>query len=95
MSETSKHRTDIAKQSDEQRVARERMALFPADAEVLFVHKDLWVVSEIEAFVLCSIDILYPAGCEAGTKTVHPSWHSWDLPKAPRQSTTISGSPSS
>lgn len=41
----SKHRPDIQNQSAEQRVARDRMALFPAKAEVLYVHKDLWVVS--------------------------------------------------
>ena len=40
-----KHRTDIANQTDEQRVARERMALFPARAEVLYIASDLWVVS--------------------------------------------------
>lgn len=45
MSEMSKHRPDIQNQSAEQRVARERMALFPAKGEVLYVHKDLWVVS--------------------------------------------------
>ncbi|KAH8112272.1 MoaB/Mog domain-containing protein [Phellopilus nigrolimitatus] len=43
MTEMSKHRADVAAQTDAQRVARERMALFPAHAEVLFVHKDLWV----------------------------------------------------
>ena len=40
-----KHRTDIANQTDEQRVARERMALFPARAEVLYIASDIWVVS--------------------------------------------------
>lgn len=44
MSEMSKHRADVQKQSDEQRTARKRMALFPEGAEVLFVHKELWVV---------------------------------------------------
>ena len=39
-----KHRTDIANQTDEQRVARERMALFPARAEVLFIAPEIWVV---------------------------------------------------
>ena len=46
MGEMAKHRADIQNQSDEQRVARERMALFPAKGEVLYVHKDLWVVSD-------------------------------------------------
>lgn len=36
-------RTDLQNQSVEQKTARERMALFPAEAEVLFVGEDLWV----------------------------------------------------
>lgn len=35
---------DIEKQNDEQRAARERMALFPAHAEVLFTGSEIWVV---------------------------------------------------
>ena len=45
MGEMIKHRTDIANQTEEQRVARERMALFPARAEVLYIASDIWVVS--------------------------------------------------
>lgn len=44
MMEASKNRPDILKQTGEQKVARERMALFPSNAEVLFVEKGLWVV---------------------------------------------------
>lgn len=36
-------RTDLQNQTAEQKTARERMALFPAEAEVLFVGEDLWV----------------------------------------------------
>ncbi|KAH9936701.1 Molybdopterin binding protein [Amylocystis lapponica] len=43
MVEMSKARIDIAGQSAEQRTARERMALFPARAEVLFIAPDVWV----------------------------------------------------
>jgi molybdopterin-biosynthesis enzyme MoeA-like protein len=45
MAALSKHRSWIHTQNEEQRRARERMALFPANAEALFVVKDLWVVS--------------------------------------------------
>lgn len=45
MAEMSKNRPWVAQQSEEQRVARERMALFPEKAEVLYVAKDIWVVS--------------------------------------------------
>ncbi|OCH88719.1 Molybdopterin binding protein [Obba rivulosa] len=38
-----KHRADIANQTEEQRTARERMALFPANAEALFIAPDVWV----------------------------------------------------
>ncbi|TBU25752.1 Molybdopterin binding protein [Dichomitus squalens] len=43
MGEMIKHRTDVANQTEEQRVARERMALFPAHAEVLYIAPDVWV----------------------------------------------------
>ncbi|KAI0685922.1 MoaB/Mog domain-containing protein [Cerioporus squamosus] len=43
MNEMIKYRTDIANQTDEQRKARERMALFPARAEVLYIAPDVWV----------------------------------------------------
>jgi hypothetical protein len=39
-----KDRDHYQKSTEQQRVARERMALFPADAEVLHVTKELWVV---------------------------------------------------
>lgn len=39
----SSRRSDIKNQTPEQKTARERMALFPADAEVLFVGEDIWV----------------------------------------------------
>lgn len=44
MTAMSKHRADIMNQSAEQREARERMALFPAKAEALFIAPDVWVV---------------------------------------------------
>lgn len=40
-------RADIQNQTAEQREARERMALFPAKAEVLFIAPDVWVVSAL------------------------------------------------
>ncbi|EMD37040.1 hypothetical protein CERSUDRAFT_84059 [Gelatoporia subvermispora B] len=43
MTEMVKHRADIANQTGEQRTARERMALFPANAEALFIASDVWV----------------------------------------------------
>ncbi|CCM05626.1 uncharacterized protein FIBRA_07855 [Fibroporia radiculosa] len=43
MTEMSRHRIDIANQTAEQREARERMALFPASAEALFIAPDIWV----------------------------------------------------
>ncbi|GJJ14686.1 hypothetical protein Clacol_008953 [Clathrus columnatus] len=36
-------RTDLQNQTAEQKTARERMALFPTKAEVLFVGEDIWV----------------------------------------------------
>jgi molybdopterin-biosynthesis enzyme MoeA-like protein len=45
MEEASRHRTWMSQQSEEQRTARKRMALFPEAGEVLFVASDSWVVS--------------------------------------------------
>ncbi|GAA5836209.1 hypothetical protein JCM11251_007394 [Rhodosporidiobolus azoricus] len=44
MWEMGKHRYSLTQQTEEQKTARLRMALFPKDnAEVLFVQEDLWV----------------------------------------------------
>jgi molybdopterin-biosynthesis enzyme MoeA-like protein len=45
MTESIKHRSWVQTQNEEQKRARERMALFPANAELLFVARDIWVVS--------------------------------------------------
>ena len=45
MAELIKHRSWVRVQNEEQKRARERMALFPANAELFFVEKDIWVVS--------------------------------------------------
>ena len=46
MTEMSKHRwASLGEQTEEQRTARERMALFPERAEVIFIAPDIWVVS--------------------------------------------------
>jgi len=43
MAELIKHWSWVHTQNEEQKCARERMALFPADAETLFVSRDIWV----------------------------------------------------
>ncbi|KAH9851041.1 MoaB/Mog domain-containing protein [Lenzites betulinus] len=43
MGEMIRHRADLSQQTDEQRTTRERMALFPARAEVLYIAPDVWV----------------------------------------------------
>lgn len=45
MAELLKHRSWAHTQNEEQKRARDRMALFPENAELLFVAKDIWVVS--------------------------------------------------
>jgi len=45
MAESIKHRSWVHTQNEEQKRARERMALFPANAELFFVARDIWVVS--------------------------------------------------
>jgi molybdopterin-biosynthesis enzyme MoeA-like protein len=45
MTELIKHGSWVHTQNEEQKRARERMALFPANAELFFVARDLWVVS--------------------------------------------------
>jgi len=44
MGELNIHRKDFKNSTLEQTKARDRMALFPAQAEVLFVDPELWVV---------------------------------------------------
>ena len=53
MDEMIRHRPWAATQNDEQREATRRMALFPSDAEVLFVAKDIWVVRLNSSFCCC------------------------------------------
>ncbi|KAH9990244.1 Molybdopterin binding protein [Russula compacta] len=43
LAESIKHRSWVHTQNEEQKRARERMALFPANAETLFVARDIWV----------------------------------------------------
>ncbi|KAI0031505.1 MoaB/Mog domain-containing protein [Vararia minispora EC-137] len=43
MMEMSKHRSWVASQSEEQKAARERMALLPEHAEVIYTAEDMWV----------------------------------------------------
>ncbi|KAG2748728.1 Molybdopterin binding protein [Suillus brevipes Sb2] len=43
MEEASRHRVWMSQQTEEQRTARKRMALFPEAGEVLFVASDVWV----------------------------------------------------
>ncbi|KAI0342416.1 Molybdopterin binding protein [Trametopsis cervina] len=43
MAEMIKRRPEIDQQTEEQRKARQRMALFPAQAEVLYTNSEIWV----------------------------------------------------
>jgi len=70
MEEASRHRTWISQQSEEQRTARKRMALFPEASEVLFVASDIWVVRNIALFFAwhralryCSLWFEWKASC--------------------------------
>ena len=44
MDEVVKHRAEMQNQTEAQKTAMLRMTLFPADAEVIFVAEELWVV---------------------------------------------------
>jgi len=43
LGEMISRRPDLGRQTEEQRTARERMALFPAQAEVLYTSSEIWV----------------------------------------------------
>ncbi|KAH9925115.1 uncharacterized protein B0H18DRAFT_1009902, partial [Fomitopsis serialis] len=61
MTSMSRHRADIMNQTAEQREARERMALFPAGAEALFIAPDVWVPTvRLEGKLCRMIDGLKP-----------------------------------
>ena len=55
MAELIKHRSWAQTQNEEQKRARERMALFPANAELFFVASDIWVVSHHLSALLASV----------------------------------------
>jgi hypothetical protein len=57
MNEMSKNRKWIGTQNPEQLAATHRMALFPENAEVIYVEKDVWVVRK--HFFSSSIDTVY------------------------------------
>ena len=71
MKEMNKNRKWIGTQNAEQRAATNRMALFPENAEVLFVGEDIWVVrllaiimSERQPiYVLSSLSSVSRANC--------------------------------
>jgi molybdopterin-biosynthesis enzyme MoeA-like protein len=49
MEVSGRHRAWVSRQTEKQRIARKRMALFPDAAEVIFVASDIWVVSTLES----------------------------------------------
>lgn len=69
MNEMIKHRPDFAQQNEEQRTARERMALFPARAEVLYIAPDIWVVSVLR---ICALLFSCSPAIRAGPLSVQP-----------------------
>jgi len=90
MVELGKHRSWVHTQNEEQKRARERMALFPANAETLFVASDMWVVSShrlpfpspssrigllMLSFSLALLPFFCLAGCAAGRETLRFSGH--------------------
>lgn len=58
MEEHSRLRPSFAQQNEDQRIARKRMALFPHDAEVLFVAPDIWVVRTLTRTCLLAHPLL-------------------------------------
>ena len=84
----SRGRMDLAKQTDEQRAARERMAHFPENGEVLYVDRDLWVVRLLvfkfwfnlvwfrrrSDFIACG---------STRREIMHPTWDTGTLPATP------------
>ncbi|KAH9043604.1 putative molybdopterin binding domain-containing protein [Lactarius hengduanensis] len=73
MTEMSKHRSWVHTQDEEQRRAREKMALFPADAETLFVASDIWVKRKLCVFPGIPSLFQKDAGRVEGISTLPPS----------------------
>ena len=77
-------------QNEEQKCARERMALFPANAETLFVARDIWVVSTNLLFHIRHTIELRPslkflAGGAAGRETLRLSGDTELVPEDARR----------
>jgi len=74
MGEMSKQRKWIGTQTAEQRAATLRMALFPENAEVLFVGEDIWVVSlHLSSFFDALLTILSACG-SSGREALYLPW---------------------
>lgn len=102
MEESAKLRYNIQNQTAEQRTARERMAYFPSgeDAEVIHVHKDLWVVSHVITTesvnsMQYSDDFCGAACSPVERKALHTTRHPHLIPKITRQPHSVSSSPAS
>lgn len=70
MAEFSKHKGEIYNSTPEQDKARDRMALFPTRAEVLFVDSGLWVVGNFMGFIDYKLQTnasYHEADCQNGT----------------------------
>jgi hypothetical protein len=78
MAALSRLRTWTSQQTTEQRAAQQRMALFPENAEVMFVGEDIWVVRSPTVMVSkCrTCLILIAASSSIRGKTMHISRYS-------------------
>ena len=71
MAEMSRNRPSVAQQDEEQKTARERMALFPAEAEVLYIESEIWVVcgAFCQLFFPSKLDLYFD---------ISSQWYDWE-----------------
>ena len=81
MAALSRIRKWTSQQTEDQRAAQQRMALFPDKAEVIFVGEDIWVVSYLawRRQVLASLISITASG-SIRRQTMYISWYSLTIP---------------
>lgn len=90
MKEMNKYRKWIGTQNAEQRAATNRMALFPENAEVIFVGEDIWVVRPLVTIISERQPIVSYLACHPSRgQTVHIPGHSCAVPKDAAQSNAL------
>jgi hypothetical protein len=85
----TKNRDALKNQNEEQQKARDRMALLPSRADVLFVDEELWVVGASPHATTPELFHFLVADSEVGRKALRVSRGSSLVQEAPGRTATL------